>query len=123
MKKLMSLLAIIAIVTSSNCSRVPENNDPIIGIWSRTEINSASQTGKMTIMREWIFNDAYLGRFHTIENGVITVKSDFNWKIDGDSYIINYPGLDRPNDTVTLKIAVEESSLQRKDGFRLAIRD
>jgi hypothetical protein len=123
MKKLMSFLAIIAIVTASQCSRVPENNDPIIGIWSRTEVNSTSQTGKMTILREWIFNDAYLGRFHRIENGVITIKSDFNWKNEGDSYIINYPGLDRPNDTVTLKISVEESSLQRVDGFRLATRD
>ncbi|MGB5555136.1 MAG: hypothetical protein WBM83_10800 [Flavobacteriaceae bacterium] len=123
MKKLFSFLAIIAIVLASNCSRIPENNDPVIGIWTRVEV-STSTTGKQTVRSEWIFNDAYLGRFHRIENGNIVIKSDFSWKHDAnDTYTISYPGLDRNDDVVILKRSVEKSQLERSDGFMLASRD
>lgn len=122
MKKLFSFLAIVGVVLASNCSRIPENNDPIIGIWHRVEIKT-SETGKQTVRREWIFNDAYLGRFHRIENGVTIIKTDFNWKVNGDAYIIHYPGLDRPDDTVSIDIITDHSELQRVDGFMLAKRD
>lgn len=123
MKKLFSLLAIIAIILASNCSRIPENNDPIIGIWERIEVQTSSETGKQTIRREWIFNDAYLGRYHRIENGVTTIKTDFKWKKEDGAYTISYPGLDRNDDIVIRKETVELSQLERNDGFMLATRD
>lgn len=123
MKKFFSFLAIIAIILASNCSRIPENNDPIIGIWERIEVQTSAETGKQTIRREWIFNDAYLGRFHRIENGVTTVKSDFKWKHEDDTYTISYPGLDRNDDIVIMKESVELSQLERNDGFMLATRE
>jgi len=122
MKKLFSFLAIIGIIFASNCSRIPENNDPIIGIWDRVEVQT-SETGKQTVRREWIFNDAYLGRYHRIENGQIIIKSDFKWKQEDGVYIISYPGLERTDDHVVLKKSVDGSQLERNDGFMLAARD
>jgi len=122
MKKLFSFLAIIGIIFASNCSRIPENNDPIIGIWDRVEVVT-SETGKQTVRREWIFNDAYLGRYHRIENGHIVIKSDFKWKQEDGVYIISYPGLERNDDQVVLKQSVDGSELERNDGFMMATRD
>lgn len=122
MKKLFSFLAIIGIIFASNCSRIPENNDPIIGIWDRVEITN-SETGKQTVRIEWIFNDAYLGRFHRVENGQIVVKSDFSWIQQDGIYTISYPGLERGDDHVSLKQSVDGSMLERNDGFMLATRD
>ncbi len=122
MKKIFSFLAIIGIIFASNCTRIPENNDPIIGIWDRVEVET-SLSGKQTIRTEWIFNDAYLGRYHRIENGSITVKSDFKWKHEDDVYTISYPGLERDDDKVVLKQSVNGSQLERNDGFMLATRD
>ncbi len=124
MKKLFSFLAIVAIISLSNCSRIEENNDPIIGIWSNLSIATAtSKTGKQTVRQEWIFNDAYLGRYHTIENGSITIKTDFNWKQESGFYTISYPGLERADDIVSLKAADDETMLEHKDGYTLAKRE
>jgi len=123
MKKLFSFLAIIAIIFASNCSRIPENNDPVIGIWSRVEVETTSTT-KLTVRREWIFNDAYLGRFHRIENGSVKIKSDFKWSLNSDdTYTISYPGLDRADDIVNFKNSDEKFLLERVDGFMLASRE
>ena len=122
MKKLFSFLAIIGIIFASNCSRIPENNDPIIGIWERVEIMN-SEAGKQTVRIEWIFNDAYMGRYHRIENGHIAIKSDFKWKQVDGTYVISYPGLDRDDDHVVLKQSVDGFMLERNDGFTLATRD
>ncbi len=122
MKKFFSFLAIIGIIFASNCSRIPENNDPIIGIWDRIEVTNG-ETGKSTVRIEWIFNDAYLGRYHRIENGRIAVKSDFKWTQEDGTYIISYPGLERGDDHVVLKQSVDGSHLERNDGFMLATRD
>ena len=123
MKKLFSFLAIVAIILASNCSRIPENNDPIIGIWERVEVQTSSEAGKQTTRREWIFNDAFLGRFHRIENGETTVKSDFKWKQEEGTYISSYPGLDRDDDIVIMKKSLEITQLERNDGFMLATRE
>lgn len=122
MKKFFSFLAIIGIIFASNCSRIPENNDPIIGIWERVEVET-SQTGKQTTRIEWIFNDAYLGRFHRIENGQIVIKSDFKWKQEDGTYVISYPGLERSDDLVILKRTDDGTMLERNDGFTLAMRN
>jgi hypothetical protein len=123
MKKLFSFVALVGIIFVSNCSRIPENNDPVIGVWTRLEVQTISASEKHTIRREWIFNDAYLGRFHRIEDGKIVIKTDFKWKLEDGKYSISYPGIDRPTDIVILKAAPERSLLERIDGFQLAARE
>ena len=122
MKKFFSFIAIVGIILASNCSRIPENNDPVIGIWTRIEVNS-SETGKQTIRRDWIFNDAYLGRYHRIENGAITVKSDFRWKKDDSIYTISYPGIDKSDNNVIMKESPQGIILEDSIGNILAIRE
>lgn len=123
MKKLFSLLAIIGIILASNCSRIPENNDPVIGIWTSIAITE-SQSARSTIKREWIFNDAYLGRFHRYNNNKIEVLTDFSWKKDDDMYIISYPGLeDRSTDMVYMKKSEDGMLLEDASGDTLAIRE
>jgi hypothetical protein len=123
MKKLFSLLAILGIILASNCSRIPENNDPVIGIWSNVEVKS-SQTSKSTIKKEWIFNDAYLGRFHTYNNNKIEVLTDFSWTKEADTYVISYPGLEnKTNDLVVMKKSESGMVLEDTNGHTLAIRE
>ena len=123
MKKLFSLLAIIGIILASNCSRIPENNDPVIGIWTSIAVTD-SQSAKSTIKREWIFNDAYLGRFHRYNNNKIEVLTDFSWKKEDDMYIISYPGLeDRSTDMVFMKKSENGMLLEDASGDTLAIRE
>lgn len=123
MKKLFSLLAIIGIILASNCSRIPENNDPVIGIWTNLEVTT-SESAKATIKQEWIFNDAYLGRYHTYNNNRIDVITDFSWKKEDNTYIISYPGLkERTNDKVQMKEYEGSDLLQDTNGKTLAIRE
>ena len=58
MKKLFSLLSIVGIIAISNCTRVPENHDPILGIWAKTESSSIEGKNSSTVREEWIFNDS-----------------------------------------------------------------
>ncbi|MBT8179072.1 MAG: hypothetical protein HKP60_08140 [Eudoraea sp.] len=96
-------MAIVAIVSVSNCSRIPENNDPVIGIWSRMDVNEVDETSRESVRQEWIFNDVYLGRYHRYENNTLVVKTDFNWETNDGIYTINYPGTEMPSHTVTRK--------------------
>ncbi len=124
MKKLFSLMAIIGIILASNCSRIPENNDPVIGIWTNNEVNATSQTAKSTLKKEWIFNDAYLGRFHTYNNNKIEVLTDFSWKEDNGTYTISYPGLEnKTDDIVTMKKSENGTHLEDANGNMLAKRE
>jgi len=124
MKKLFSFLAIIGIILASNCSRIPENNDPVIGIWSNIEVKSITQTQKSTNRQEWIFNDAYLGRFHNYNNGKIDVLTDFQWSEEDGVYTISYPGLkNKLNDIVTMTQSEAGEILKGTDGTTLAIRE
>ena len=108
---------------ASNCSRIPENNDPVIGIWTNVEVN-ASTSAKSTIKKEWIFNDAYLGRYHTYNNNKLDVLTDFSWKKEKDVYIISYPGLEnKPNDRVLMKKSEEGMLLEDTDGGTLAFKE
>lgn len=123
MKKLFSFLAIIAIILASNCSRIPENNDPVIGIWSNIEMTT-SQSSRSTVKKEWIFNDAYLGRFHTYRNTEIEILTDFSWKKDGEMYIITYPGLEnKTNDMVKMKESEDGIILEDTSGQTIAIKE
>jgi len=124
MKKFFSFLAIVAIVSVSNCTKIPENNDAVIGIWSNVEIQSANPTAKeQTIRQEWIFNDAYLGRYHQKTNGAITFKTDFKWSFDNDVYTITYPGTDMKGETVSMKASEDGSFLADSQGNVMAVRE
>ena len=90
MKKFFSFIAIVSIILASNCSRIPENNDPVIGIWSSLSVITNSEVGKVTARFEWIFNDAYLGRYHIKENGSVVTKTDFRWE-QMSNYCCQYP--------------------------------
>ncbi len=118
MKKFFSFIAIVGIVLASNCSRIPENNDPVIGIWS-----SLSTLGKVSTRLEWIFNDAYLGRYHIKENGNVVAKTDFRWEQTDGVYTISYPGMEKANDKVIMKESPERATLEDNKGNILAIRE
>jgi hypothetical protein len=124
MKKLFSLFAIVGIILASNCSRIPENNDPVIGIWSDVETTPATETEEeQTLRQEWIFNDAYLGRYHRKTNGSITFKTDFSWSFENDIYTITYPGTDMETEIVSMQKEEEATMLADADGNVMAIRE
>lgn len=123
MKRVFSFVAILAIVFASNCSRIPENNDPVIGIWSKTVINDQNPVGKRSLRQEWIFNDAYLGRYHRYEGSSLVFKTDYRWEQDGGAYTITYPGTDMPAVTVTMKEGADGITLEDAKGSVLAIRE
>ncbi len=107
MKKLFSLLSIICIIAISNCSSIPENNDPILGTWVK---NSAAQneiTSKNSTTREeWIFNDVYLGRYQSYTDSNLTFYTDFRWSEENGKYTIEF-GDEHVNDVV---VSLEESN-------------
>ena len=119
LKKLLCLLAIVGIVSASNCSRIPENDDPIIGIWTKVEVNAENET----IRQEWIFNDVYLGRYHLYSNNQLEVKTDFGWSAKEGLYTISYPGLEKLNDIVSMKTAQSVDVLEDIQGNVLAQRE
>lgn len=123
MKKFFSFLTIIGIIIASNCSRIPENNDPVIGIWSDIEVQTTAKSGNQTIRQEWIFNDAYLGRYHSYTGGKLEVITDFGWSETDGLYTITYPGLERENDIVKMTESKDQTVLQDIDGNVLAIRE
>jgi len=123
MKKLFSFMAIIAIIFASNCSRIPENNDPVIGIWYKVEIQTLSETNKQTVRQEWIFNDAYLGRYHRYNENQIEFKTDFKWERADGSYTISYPGTDMSDDVVSMKESSNRDLLEDSQGNILAQRE
>jgi hypothetical protein len=122
MKKILSFLAIIGILLASNCTKITENNDPVIGIWSHISADGGT-TQKQTIKEEWIFNDAYLGRYHTYHNKNLTVISDFKWVHKDSVYIISYPGLDKAEDIVLMTQTENGIILADEEGNVLATRE
>lgn len=114
MKTLLNCILLLVLVTS--CSKIEENNDPIIGIWKHT-VKTATNTNKMVIdNEEWIFNDVYLGRFHGYKDGQVVFLTDFKWTLDNGTYIVSYPGTDFPNDVVEMKETEESILLIRAEG-------
>lgn len=124
MKKLFSFLAIVGIILASNCSRIPENNDPVIGIWSDVDVQT-SPTSKSTFKREWIFNDVYLGRYHTYNDNEIVVITDFKWTIADGVYTIEYPGLENKLADKVYMVESPEAGTMLKDldGNIIAVRE
>lgn len=113
-------MVLCALLVFASCSKAPINNDPIIGIWIHTIDDNSSANKSAQIEENWIFNDAYLGRYRQKENNVIFYRTDFSWRKDNDVYIISYPGTDRPDDVVTL---ISSTILKTNDGTILAERE
>jgi hypothetical protein len=123
MKKLLSLMAILAIIFSSNCSKIEQNNDPIIGIWIEAASFEESSTVKNTTRKEWIFNDVYLGRYHEFNAGNIIEQTDFRWSQKNGIYTIEYGGLKKKSiDIVTINTVPDGILLQQNDGNILAVK-
>lgn len=116
------LLAVVLATSLNGCSKIPENNDPVIGIWSRTAAPEGTSRTKPQ-REEWIFNDVYLGRYHRYDGLNITVQSDFSWRINQGVYTIEYPGLDREPEQVTIEQKGEGITLETLAGEVLAERE
>lgn len=124
MKKFLSLMAICAIIFSANCSRIEQNNDPIVGIWFQSEAEIISGSSKSTLRKEWIFNDVYLGRYHEINGNNITLQTDFKWSKEDDVYTLEYRGLENvPTDRLKIVKTTEGTILEKIDGDYMAIRE
>ena len=76
MHRLRTLLLLVVITALGSCSEVPENNDPVIGIWGQTQAPKDASAKHMERV-EWIFNDAYLGRYHRYMGNEIIEQTDF----------------------------------------------
>lgn len=123
MKKLFSLLSIIGIIAISNCSRIPENNDPILGIWAKMESSTTEGKGTETIRQEWIFNDVYLGRYQTYSNSKLTFYTDFKWSVENGTYTIIYGDPQVTDITVSLKHTNDPEILTLDNGSVFATRE
>ncbi len=103
-------------VLFASCSKIEINEDPIIGIWHHT-VKTATNTNKLVVdSEEWIFNDAYLGRFHGYKNGEVIFLTDFSWNAENGIYTVKYPGTDFPNDYVKMEETEEGVILMRTEG-------
>ena len=122
MKKIFSLLFIVLIIAVSNCTDIPENNDPILGIWTRT--NLVSEDSKSSSVREeWIFNDVYLGRYQRYSNNTLAFYTDFKWSNESGVYTITYSGTDIEEVSVSLEESNQPETLALGDGAVFATRE
>ncbi len=116
-------MAILAILFSANCSRIDQNNDPIIGIWVDGD-NLETTTSKANVRKEWIFNDVYLGRYHEFQNDSLIIKTDFSWAQEDGIYTVIYSGLeDKPTHTLKIEKTKNGELLQLVNGTMLAIKE
>lgn len=123
MKKFALFMAMAVLLTIFACSKIAENNDPVIGIWSDEAITAKTSTKGPTSRQEWIFNDAYLGRYHNYQSHEIKIQTDFKWKKTDDVYIISYPGTDFEDDIVTMEESEDGIILMATEGDILAVRE
>jgi len=100
---------------------VPENTDPVLGIWYKSVSQSAEDQGVIT-KEEWVFNDVYLGRYHVYNNNSVIFLTDFQWEKNEGVYTISYPGTDLPAQYARMVMMDEQEVLQDDNGDVLAIR-
>ena len=122
MKKLFSLMALVTLISVSNCSKVPENNDPVLGIWAKLETEGVDEQ-ESTERQEWIFNDAYLGRYQHYEGSTITFYTDFGWSVENGVYTIEYRGTDIQTQRVMLVESDSPETLEYENGGHFATRE
>ena len=121
MRHIFTPLLLLALLIAG-CSEIPENDDPVIGIWVQTQAPEDSGAKHMERV-EWIFNDAYLGRFHQYEGAELQVQTDFQWEQRGGVYTVRYPGLKKTEDVVRIKQSQEGTLLMDLQGNILAYRE
>jgi len=124
MKRFFSMLAIVGFFAVSNCSRIPENNDPVLGIWVRTELvnEDTNKDDTPSVREEWIFNDVYLGRYHRYSNNEIVFYTDFQWEVVDEVYTISYSHGEMPEVEFSLRLSEENEMLELENGAVFAIR-
>ncbi|MEJ2584306.1 MAG: hypothetical protein P8Z38_04490 [Robiginitalea sp.] len=122
MQRLRMLFFIVVITAFGSCSEVPENNDPVIGIWGQTQAPEDSSAKHMERV-EWIFNDVFLGRFHLYQGDELVVETDFQWEQRGGVYTIHYPGMKKVEDVVKIKETQDGTMLVDLGGRILAYRE
>ncbi|TXN36270.1 hypothetical protein FVB32_09795 [Flagellimonas hymeniacidonis] len=115
-------MSIVCIIAISNCTSIPENNDPILGIWVRSDSTLDSKNGE-TIREEWIFNDVYLGRYQSYTNSGITFYTDFKWSEDNGVYTIIYSNEEITDVIVNLRETNNPEILALENGSVFATRE
>ena len=122
MKKLFSLLSIVCIIAISNCTSIPENNDPILGTWVKatTTLESKNET---SVREEWIFNDVNLGRYQRFSNNTIDFYTDFRWSEDDGIYNIIDSDTEISDVIVNLEETNEPEILSLENGGVFAVRE
>jgi len=123
MKKLFSLLSIVGIIAISNCTSVPENHDPILGIWAKTESSNIEGKSSSTVREEWIFNDVYLGRYQRYSDSKLIFYTDIKWSQEKGIYSITYGDPEVTDITVSLEKAKEPEVLTLDNGSVFATRE
>ena len=121
MKQSFSSLILILVVLLTSCSKVSENTDPVLGTWYKLGTQSPG-TQDVNSKEEWIFNDAYLGRYHIYENNTVIFLTDFQWEQKDGRYSISYPGTELPQQQARMVMMNEQEILQDDEGEVLAIR-
>ena len=117
MKRRYTFLGLLVLAVAINCSRIPENNDPILGIWVRSSVESSAPDSQIIqVKEEWIFNDVYLGRYQVFHNNSLHFYTDYAWELRGDTYLIDYYGTDFPKDSVQLDNLTDPRQLLMPSG-------
>ena len=122
MKRTYAFLAILAILLASNCSEIPENTDPVLGIWYKASTTSSTNDEPIT-KEEWIFNDVYLGRYQVYNNNTVTFYTDFSWEKEDGLYTIKYPGTEKEPQQARMVMMDAQEVLQDEEGNVLALRE
>ncbi len=123
MKTIHKMTYLLLLLFCVCCSEIPENNDPILGIWaieSKTP-DALGQTSR--IRREWIFNDAYLGRYHYYENNEILIRNDYRWSSEEGWYTVEYVGNDLPNDVFSISTSEEHMLMINRDNQIIGFKE
>lgn len=106
-----------------SCSSIPENNDPVLGIWT-IEFDTAESSKRATSdKREWIFNDIFRGRYHYYQNQEIVIENDFGWSSQNDVYTIEYIGTDLPDDVFTIQEVDGVDKMMDSRGQVIGVRE
>ncbi|WP_298928671.1 hypothetical protein [uncultured Allomuricauda sp.] len=122
MKKFFSLLSIVCIIAISNCTSIPENNDPILGIWARSGSTLENKNENAT-REEWIFNDVYLGRYQSYSESNLLFYTDFKWSEENGVYTIIYSDTEITDVIVSLEETNDPEILALENGTVFATRE